>query len=138
MINKKVTGIGCFAKPSTLSRVFKKMVQNYTLGQFECINLVNGHDEVRGADSTVLLKALIAGKTGYFPLPDSESCACRGKQKNYRLFSNTEESETEFVDLCEGRPQHPGEIHGQFGCVYGIKAETAELIAPIKRGAELN
>ena len=48
MINKKVTGIGCFAKPATLSRVFKKMVQNYTLGQFESFNMVNGHDEVRG------------------------------------------------------------------------------------------
>jgi len=95
MINKKVTGIGCYAKPATLSRVFKKMVRNYTLGQFESTNLINGHDEVRGtegtvllkaliagkagyfpapAEGTVLLKALIAGKTGYFPLPDSESC----------------------------------------------------------------
>ena len=73
MINKKVTGIGCFAKPATLSRVFKKMVQNYTLGQFESINLVNGHDEVRG-EGTALLRALMAGKAGYFPSPDSESC----------------------------------------------------------------
>ena len=74
MINKKVTGIGCYAKPATLSRVFKKMVRNYTLGQFESTNLINGHDEVRGTEGTVLLKALIAGKAGYFPLPDSESC----------------------------------------------------------------
>ena len=75
MINKKVTGIGCFAQPATLSRVFKKMVQNYTLGQFESINLVNGHDEVRDryADGAALLRALIAGKAGYFPPPDSES-----------------------------------------------------------------
>jgi len=75
MTNKKVTGIGCYAKPATLSRVFKKMVRNYTLGQFESINLINGHDEVRGNDGTVLLKALIAGKAGYFPSPDSESCS---------------------------------------------------------------
>jgi len=73
MIDKKVTGIGCFAKPATLSRVFKKMVQNYTLGQFESINRVNDHDEVRGADGAALLRALIAGKAGYFPTPDSES-----------------------------------------------------------------
>ena len=59
MINKKVTGIGCFAKPATLSRVFKKMVRNYTLGQFESINLINGHDEVGETDGTVLLKALL-------------------------------------------------------------------------------
>jgi len=72
MTNKKVTGIGCFAKPSTLSRVFKKMVQNYTLDQFDCINLISGQ-KVRGADGNMALKALIAGDTGYFPLPHSES-----------------------------------------------------------------
>jgi hypothetical protein len=86
MINKKVTGIGCFAKPATLSRVFKKMVQNYTLGQFESINLVNGHDEVRGADGTVLLKALIAGKAGYFPSSDSESCSVAENRKITGFF----------------------------------------------------
>jgi hypothetical protein len=86
MINKKVTGIGCFAKPATLSRVFKKMVQNYTLGQFESINLVNGHAEVRGADGTVMLKALIAGKAGYFPSPDSESCSVAENRKITGFF----------------------------------------------------
>ncbi len=74
MVDKKVTGIGCFAKPATLSRVFKKMVRNYTLGQFESINQVNGHDEVKRTDGVILLKALITGKAGYFPLPNSESC----------------------------------------------------------------
>ena len=72
MTNKKVTGIGCFAKPSTLSRVFKKMVQDYTLDRFDCINLINGH-EGRGADGNMLLKALIEGDTADFPLSDSES-----------------------------------------------------------------
>jgi hypothetical protein len=86
MINKKVTGIGCFAKPATLSRVFKKMVQNYTLGQFESFNMVNGHDEVRGADGTVLLRALITGKAGYFPWPDSESCRVAENRKITGFF----------------------------------------------------
>ena len=86
MINKKLTGIGCFAKPATLSRVFKKMVQNYTLGQFESINMVNGHDEVRGSDGTVLLRALIAGKAGYFPSPDSESCSVAESRKITGFF----------------------------------------------------
>jgi hypothetical protein len=86
MINKKVTGIGCFAKPATLSRVFKKMVQNYTLGQFESFNMVNGHDEVRGADGTVLLRALITGKSGYFPWPDSESCRVAENRKITGFF----------------------------------------------------
>ena len=86
MINKKLTGIGCFAKPATLSRVFKKMVQNYTLGQFESINMVNGYDELRGSDGTVLLRALIAGKAGYFPSPDSESCSVAENRKIIGFF----------------------------------------------------
>ena len=86
MINKKVTGIGCFAKPATLSRVFKKMVRNYTLGQFESINLVNDHDEVKGADGTALLRALIAGKAGYSPAPDSESCLVAENRKITGFF----------------------------------------------------
>jgi hypothetical protein len=73
MINKKVTGIGCFAKPATLSRVFKKMVRNYTLGKFEDISPGNGHDRWRGTDGTLLLQALITGHTGYFSSTDSES-----------------------------------------------------------------
>ena len=86
MLNNKVTGIGCFAKPATLNRVFKKMVQNYTLGQFESINLVNDHDEVRGADGIVLLKALITGKAGYFPSPNSESCSVAENRKITGFF----------------------------------------------------
>jgi hypothetical protein len=86
MINRKVTGIGCFAKPATLSRVFKKMVHNYTLGQFESINLVNGDDEVRGADGTALLRVLIAGKVGYFPASDSESRAVVKNRKITGFF----------------------------------------------------
>ena len=71
MKNSEVTGIGCFAKPSTLSRVFKKMVQNYTLDQLEGINFINRHEE-RGADGTPLLKALIAGDAGYLSFPDPD------------------------------------------------------------------
>jgi hypothetical protein len=82
MTNKKVTGIGCYAKPATLSRVFKKMVQNYTLGKFENISPVNSHDRLRGTDNTLLLQALITGKTGYLPSPDSESC---GAVKNRKI-----------------------------------------------------
>ena len=73
MMNKKVTGVGCFAKPATLSRVFKKMVQNYTLGKFESINPVKGYQKLNGVESTLLLNALIAGKTGHFPSPDLDS-----------------------------------------------------------------
>ena len=71
MEDRKVTGIGCFAKPSTLSRVFNKMVRNYTLEQLENINLING-PEVSQANDNILLKALISGRAGHFTLPESE------------------------------------------------------------------
>ena len=86
MINKKVTGIGCFAKPATLSRIFKKIVQKYTLGQFESINLANGQFMAGGVDGSVLLKALIAGNAEYFPAPDSESCGVPENRKITGFF----------------------------------------------------
>jgi hypothetical protein len=35
MKNSRVVGIGCFAKPETLARVLKKMVEDYIFGNFE-------------------------------------------------------------------------------------------------------
>ena len=86
MRDKKVTGIGCFAKPTTLSRVFKKMVRNYTLGQFDSINLVNSREEVSGVDGNTLLSALMAGKAGYSPSPNSESCVVVENRKITGFF----------------------------------------------------
>jgi hypothetical protein len=40
------------AKPATLSRVFKKMVRNYTLGQFDSIYLTDNQDMTGGVDGT--------------------------------------------------------------------------------------
>ena len=60
MKNQKIIGIGCYAKPKKLCRIFRRMVNNYALGQFEEFELINGH----GEDGKMLLKALIAGKTG--------------------------------------------------------------------------
>jgi hypothetical protein len=86
MIHKKVTGIGCFAKPATLSRVFKKMVQNYTLGQFESVNPAKSQDMAGGVDGTIMLKALISGNGGYFPAPDSESYGVAENRKITGFF----------------------------------------------------
>lgn len=86
MMNRKVTGIGCYAKPAKLSRIFKKMVRNYTLGQFESINLANSQDMVGGVDGTIMLKALISGTAGYFPAPDSESCGVTENRKVTGFF----------------------------------------------------
>ena len=61
MENHIITGVGCFAGPEKLSRIFIRMVQAYTLGKLDGIDWVNAceSDETEG---TRLLKALIAGK----------------------------------------------------------------------------
>jgi len=62
MENQIFTGIGCFAKPDRLGRIFSKLVENYTLGPFN-ENQLDGpkSKESEGAD---LLQALMAGLTG--------------------------------------------------------------------------
>jgi len=85
MKNLKVTGIGCFAKPTTLCRVFKKMVRDYGLGQFDSIKLIDGH-QASGADGVELLKSLMAGKAGCFHSPDSESSDVPSNKKITGFF----------------------------------------------------
>jgi len=63
MKNQTVTGIGCFAKLEKLSRIFNKLVQNYTLGQFACHELFR-KDMSTGIEGADLLQALMAGLTG--------------------------------------------------------------------------
>jgi hypothetical protein len=86
MINRKVTGIGCYAKPAKLSRVFKKIMRNYTLGQFVSINPANSQDMAGGVDGTLMLKALISGNGGYFPAPGSESYGVAENRKITGFF----------------------------------------------------
>ena len=61
MKNQTVTGIGCFARPERLRRIFLKMVQDYALGQIEGIDLTN-KGKLGGTESTRLIEALITGK----------------------------------------------------------------------------
>ena len=59
MKNQKITGIGCYAKPEKLRRIFRRMVNIYALGQFEEFELINGQE----SNGKMLLKALSDGKT---------------------------------------------------------------------------
>jgi hypothetical protein len=61
MEHQIITGIGCFAGPEKLSRIFLRMVQTYTLGQLEKIELVND-SESGETEVARLFKALMAGK----------------------------------------------------------------------------
>ncbi len=61
MENQTVTGVGCFAEPRKLSRVFLKLVQTYTLENLDGIDWINDCESTE-TEGTRLLKALIAGK----------------------------------------------------------------------------
>ena len=61
MKNQMITGIGCFAKPEKLNRIFLRMTRNYTLGPFEGLELTESHATGKAA-SYILRKALLTGK----------------------------------------------------------------------------
>jgi len=58
-----VVGIGCFAKPEKLSRVLRKMVEWYTLGNLEGHNEKTVDDSM-SSDLILLLKTIIGGIAG--------------------------------------------------------------------------
>ena len=58
MKNSGVVGIGCFAKPETLARVLKKMVEHYILGNFEGLIQDRGTKTAQ-SDVIKLLKTII-------------------------------------------------------------------------------
>ncbi|CAB1058080.1 hypothetical protein D1BOALGB6SA_2836 [Olavius sp. associated proteobacterium Delta 1] len=64
MENQIITGVGCFAGPEKLSRIFIRMVQAYTLGKLDGNEWVNGCESDK-TEGTKLLKALIAGKAAW-------------------------------------------------------------------------
>jgi hypothetical protein len=72
MKNHMVIGIGCFARPDKLSRIFLKIVRNYALGSIEGIDLVDGND-FGETESNRWIEALIAGKNVESDSPDSAS-----------------------------------------------------------------
>ncbi|MCP4623415.1 MAG: hypothetical protein GY850_07750 [bacterium] len=80
MENQIITGIGCFAEPAKLSRIFLRMVQTYTLGKLGDIDWVNDckSDETEGRR---LLKALIAGTaTGHNLVTPGADDRCPNKK----------------------------------------------------------
>ena len=70
MKNQMFTGIGCFAKPDRLGRIFNKLVQDYALGPFESDQLFDQNIPA-GNEGVDLLKALMAS-----PTRDRQSGAC--------------------------------------------------------------
>ena len=68
MRNNNITGIGCFAKPATLNRVFQKMIRSYALGPVEAIGAETAGKTVEQGDAG-LLDALMADRLQAQPVP---------------------------------------------------------------------
>jgi hypothetical protein len=62
MKNHMLIGIGCFAKPEKLNRIFNKLVQDYALGSFEGNQLFDQNIPA-GCEGANLLRALMATPT---------------------------------------------------------------------------
>ena len=80
MENHMFTGIGCFAKPERLGRIFNKLVQDYVLGPFEGHELF-GKDMSIGIEGADLLQALIGGQTGVGRSGDYETINFQKQKK---------------------------------------------------------
>lgn len=70
MHNAKLTGIGCFAGPQTMQRLFKKAVESYALGKIEAADLKAScrgpEKEVAGRLLSLLLPAGAGGPISSF------------------------------------------------------------------------
>ena len=66
MKNSSIVGIGCFAKPETLVRVLKKMVEDYILGKFDGLIQDRGTKTAQ-SDVIKLLKTLIGAPASSQP-----------------------------------------------------------------------
>ena len=59
MNTSKLMGVGCFAKPDKLSRVFKRAVESYALGE---IIAFNGHNDAGGNLLDTIIAAMPSGR----------------------------------------------------------------------------
>ena len=75
MGNQTITGIGCFAGPEKLSRIFLRMVQSYALGGLEDCRWIDGRN-FSGKETAKLIKALVHGYSARQDLQMPEA-ACR-------------------------------------------------------------
>ena len=89
MKNQTSIGIGCFAKPDRLGRIFSKLVQDYTLGPFEGHELF-GKDMSAGIEEHDLLQAFAIGLTGGASSRGCETIRFKGPKKitGFYLFFN--------------------------------------------------
>jgi len=81
MKKQMFTGIGCYAKPERLSRIFNKLVQAYTLGPFKGNQLFDG-PKLNEMKDAALLQALLEGQTAG---TDSGNCENPGLKESHKI-----------------------------------------------------
>ena len=109
MKKQMFTGIGCYAKPERLSRIFNKLVQAYALGPFKGNQLFDG-PEFNHMKDAALLQALMAGQTegacpGNFGNPDFNVShkitgfylTLNDQKLNLSIFARTNSSRPEII-----------------------------------------
>jgi hypothetical protein len=80
MENQMSTGVGCFAKPDRLGRIFSRLLQTYTLGPFKA-KLLFSRSKTGNREETGLLQALVTGMTGVSGPVDDDTCRFKRLKK---------------------------------------------------------
>ncbi len=109
MENHIVTGIGCFAQPQKLSRIFLRMVHTYTLGQLDAAELIEGC-KCRETECTKLIKTLIEGKTARPGAAIEDSAAPVESQKVTGFYLSSRGNSLELSIFARNRTRQQ-EIH---------------------------
>ncbi len=109
MENHTVTGIGCFAQPQKLSRIFLKMVHTYTLGQLGATELIEGC-QCQKSDCTKLIRKLIEGKAAGPHAATKETAASLENQKITGFYLTSRGNRLELSIFAKNRTRRQ-EIH---------------------------
>ena len=109
MENRTVTGIGCFARPQKLSRIFLRMVRTYSLGQIGAADLVEGCT-CRESVSTDLIRALIEGHTAGLDGATRGTAALTGNRKITGFYLALKGNSLELSIFARNRTRQQ-EIH---------------------------
>jgi hypothetical protein len=101
MNDQRIIGIGCYAKPEKLRRIFRRMVKDYTLGQVEDFDLLDAH----GSIGKILLKALTSEKTDFSPCRRLYSGDTQGNSEVTGFFLTLRDQQLNLSIFSKGNGQ---------------------------------
>jgi hypothetical protein len=106
MQKQTFTGVGCFAKPDRLGRIFSKLVQTYTLGPFNENQLFDGSLS-KESEGAILLQALTAGLTGGSGSGDSETLNLKSLKKITGFYLSLNDQKLNLSIFARGNSTRP-------------------------------